>query len=340
MTNINFKKYIPTKAEEEILGCAPFRWAYVKGNDIVKAYGNNFPLILKENIYYLFISTSDDNDDISSMRVYSNKWLYADYVNIDEKFKMPDSWKYVCEEYQKNGTVCNLNGTLGIVVYMFKLRAILFFDTEEKKPYIIPHEGFREKQKLKYLFDETDAKFGNLSDYYESQKEPQFRELDTRPCGEFASFAQVEYLFCEGWQVLKFMKEHLKKMLLDSKGTYLVFRKPKPSDNNKLAYIFQSNKWEIQEKNKKRLRNRIEPKAKEINSIRYYIGTKNYANQPCKINNKKVILCYPMSTYNPVVWDIEDNSIWVLPSKYYPSDNYCKQLEAHFGKLSFLQNRR
>lgn len=334
MANLNFNRYEPTDAEKEILRCTPFWWAYVKGREIVAAYGNNLPLELRENVDYLVLNCMDDPDNLESMRVYSNKWLYADYVKIDDKFKEEDSWQYICEDYQKNGCVCNLRGHLGIIAYLFKLRAILFFDTEDKQVYLIPHEGFRDKEELKDIFAKIDERFGNLSEYYKSQQSPEFIQLNTRPCDEYASFSPVEYAFCTGWRVIKFMREHLKKNSIDSKGTYLVFRKEK--SNGEMSYIYHSNKWEIEAKNKKRVRNRIDPKAKEVNSIRHFLGDQRYSNQPCKINNKKVILCYPMSIYNAVVWDIEDNSVWVLPAKRYPKDTYFRELEAHFGKLTFL----
>lgn len=334
MAKLNFRRYEPSEAEKTVLRVTPFWWTYQKGRDIVAAYGNNLPLELRESVDYLVINCVEDPDNLESMRVYSNKWLYADYVSIDDKFKGEDSWANICEDYQKNGSVCNLRGHLGIVAYLFKLRAILFFDTDDQQVYLIPHEGFREKPELADEFKKIDEKFGCLSEYYETQKSPEFLPLNVRPCGEYASFYPVEYSFCVGWRVIKFMREHLKKNSIDSKGLYLVFRKEK--NNGEMGYIYHSNKWEIEAKNKKRARNKIDVKAKELNSIRYYLNDQRYSNQPCKINKKKVILCYPVSVYNAVVWDTEDNSVWVLPTKRYHKDEYFQRLEEHFGKLTFL----
>ena len=334
MAGLDFSRYEPTKLEREILHCSPFWWAYVKGREIVQAYGNNLPLELRENVDYLVINCVEDPDSLESMRVYSNKWLYSDYVTIDEKFKVEDSWQYVCEEYQKNGCACNLHGHLGIIAYPFKLRAVVFFDTTDNQVYLIPHDGFRDKPGLEDIFKKTDERFGSLAKYYKSQAAPVFEELNVRPCGEYASFVPVEYSFCEGWRVIKFLGNYLKRNCLDAKATYLVFRKEKSDET--MSYIYHSNKWGIEAKNKKKLRNKIDPRAKEINSIRHYLNDQRYSNQPCKIGNKKVILCYPVSTYNAVVWDIEDNTVWVLPTKRYNNDEYFKKLEAHFGKLTFL----
>lgn len=328
--------FIPNHGESKLLGLRSFWWIYGRGGDIIDRFGNKFNRqLLPNNEYFgMYIGDELDETKLSEFMVYANRW--GDVENsskVVKKFIEADGWKYANRDRGSTGRPVLIKGHRCINSFPFDVKCAVVYDLELEDIVIIPSYTFRLNNKAADLFKKVIDTYGELYDCYDVKVLLEWKPLNVFPCNEYAYIASAECCFAKGYQINKLIDEaERNNQLYNIAGEYMCIRLAGTGETQSKLFVV-SNKWNYKTHVK------TEPWMKENNSIIKMWRDTTYSGRVCVINEHKCIIVYPFNIYNPVIWDVEENVAFVMPSKEYVGDRYYEKIKEYFGYLPMYTNK-
>lgn len=319
---MKIKLFSPNDKLVEIFGATCLSYVYDTGINIVREFGNVFVVRLAPRIHYLILSRGGDLN-LDGAFICSNKYDYEKHPNLEEKYIRKDSFRDMCGDKYLGGLPSNIHGRKVLLSFPYgnKLPFVFDVESEEYLP-IIPYE-YKNVEELAPYFEKQESIFGDCSDMFIHAVKPELQPLNTYPCGEYAGIYDTKYLIGFGWQIRKYLSDKIQMKSPSSSVKYLIIQMSKDMPN---MYIY-SNKWSYDSHSK------VEDWMKEPGAHEKMFSSVDYSGLPCNLNGHRVIVCYPFQVYNPTIWDIDTDEVFVLPSRAYPGDAYYDSLVAKYGNI-------
>lgn len=318
---MKIKLFNPNQALMDAAGIEPVSYAYGKGIEIVKHFGNIFKVRLLPNIRYLIMSTGSE---INTERPFicSNKYDYDEHPGLEPAYIEENSFKHMYTDKYLGGLPSNIHGKHCIITFPFSNETPFVFDLEHEEliPMLTP--SFQDVEGLEEYYNKMEEFYGDCSDLFISAEGPEFKPFDVNPCGEYACTDPVEYLIAYGWQIAERFQDKVQLKSSNRRVKYLVIFVHRNGEDHEFIY---SGKWSYENHTK------VEDWMKEPGAHKLMLKSTDYSGLPCNINGRKTIVCYPFMVYNPVIWDVITDEVFVVPSKPYPGDEYYEMLIKKYG---------
>lgn len=321
--HMEIKLFTPSEELMKEVGFEPLAYTYGTGEELVKEFGNCFKVRLSPNIHYLCMNHGTEIDT-SKAFICSNKMEYTAHPNLKPVYLAEDSFKTMYMDRFFGGMPTDIHGKKAILTFPFgnKCGFVYCIETGELLPVL--HPGYRDIPGAEVYTGRVTEIFGETADLFPQTEQPVWRDLNCLPCSEFASIKPVRYIVLYGWQVVKYFKEEIKMKEVNRRVKYLVIE----VQEKKAAHQYYfSNKWVYTNHTK------VEDWMKEEGAHERMFNDVAYAGLPCNFHGHKVIVTYPFMIYNPVIWDTEDDSVYVLPSKAYPGNRDYDDIVKKYGKF-------
>lgn len=299
-------------------------YIYDIGYNIVANFGNIFKMRMMPNVHYVLISIGSAIDK-EKMFICSNKRDYNKHPNLKSNFLSCNSFGEMCYNKYYGGFPTNINGKECILLFPFDEKLPFVLDIEHEELLPILNVKYKDCPECKEYFDKMEEFYGDCSSLFPELPEPEIKPLSVSPCGEYACLNDVEYVVAYGWQIANNLSERIAMTNINFKVKYLVILMNRGGKTRLFVY---SNKWTYENHDK------IEEWMKEDGASKKMLCDESYSGLPCMMNGHKTIICYPFLLYNPVIWDVETDEVFVVPSKEYPEDDYYKMLVERFGDIS------
>lgn len=320
---MKIKLFNPNQALMESAGIEPVSYAYGRGVEIVKHFGNIFKVRLLPNIRYLIMSTGSEIN-VERPFICSNKYDYDEHPNLEPAYVEENSFRHMYLDKYLGGLPSNVHGKRCILTFPFSSDIPFVFDLEREEllPMLTP--SFKDIEGLDEYYEKMEEFYGDCSDLFISSEGPAFKPLDVNPCGEYACTDQAEYLIAYGWQICELFSDKIKLKSSNRRVKYLVILVHRNGEDDEFIY---SGKWAYENHTK------VEDWMKEDGAHELMLKSTDYSGMPCNVNGRKTIVCYPFMVYNPVIWDVITDEVFVLPSKSYPGDEYYDMLVKKYGEF-------
>jgi len=317
--------YNPSGTEKRFLGVEPFYWLYASGIEIIREYGDIFLQHILPDVNYLIISKTE-KIQARRVTVISDKWGKLSNGKVYPECLKEDAWSIVHDRLKYKNQPVKINGKEFIIAYPIdRIKIPFLYSRSSGNLFPVLRLTDTSNPRLSKIFEVMDEELGDWSKFYRcGAKELAWHGLNILPCGEFAHVGLVEYCVARGYDI-KFSLPKFRN--ISNKRNYIVL---KCYLDDGESFIVVPNRWELRGDAHKVW----EPWMDEDDSLKYMVGRRVYTGCRGMLGGKRcMIITFPSRIYNPVIWDVDSNTVFTLPSRAYPGDKYYKQIVSYFGEI-------